>query len=291
MANGLQASEGTADRVSFGDTSRSLRRSAARLAAVAVALTAAAGCASVPTFGKDARPHESVVRLDGIEIRSDHPISKKDPLVRELAELRVRLSHQLRLDPGSRPVVVYLFADEGRYTSYMTEHFPGLPSRRAFFVGSPGELAVYAFWGANIEADLRHECTHGLLHSSLGEVPLWLDEGLAEYFETEPRNLRRINADHMKRLSIAMANGWTPDLTRLERLETVDQMQRADYQEAWAWVHFLMHESAGGRDLLLGYLHALPQTESPGSLADEVRANWPAAEARLTAYLGTLKAS
>lgn len=283
----------TADSLSPTSTLRSPVRSlllAGLLAAGLVATATTPGCSARSTFGSDARPHESVVKLDGIELRSDYPITKDNPLVGQLRDLRIRLSHQLRLDPGKRPVVVYLFADEGRYASYMAEHFPGLPNRRAFFVGSPGELAVYAFWGASVDADLRHECTHGLLHSSLGEVPLWLDEGLAEYFETDPRELRRINTDHTKHLQVAIANGWRPDLQRLERLETVDQMQRADYQEAWAWVHFLMHESGTGRDVLLGYLHDLPNHSDPPSLAATVREQWPAAESRLTAYVSTLTA-
>ena len=33
--------------------------------------------------------------------------------------------------------------------------------------------------------DLRHECTHALLHAVLPAVPLWLDEGLAKYFEVQ----------------------------------------------------------------------------------------------------------
>ena len=246
-----------------------------------------AGCRSVPTFS-DNRPKKTVIRIDGIELRSDVPLPRSHPLVEELAELRVRLSHTLRVEPGTRPVVVYLFGDEGRYSSYMAEHFPGLPNRRAFFVGTPGELAVYAFWGASIDADLRHECTHGLLHSSLGEVPLWLDEGIAEYFETDPRAMRRVNTDHVDRLRLALRNGWRPDMPRLESLQTVDQMSRADYQEAWAWVHFLMHESMASRDLLMEYLHALPDHDTAPPLSEMVTQKWPIAQERMVAHLSTL---
>ena len=263
------------------------RTPALALAAAGLVLGLAAGCATLPTF-RDDRPHDSVVRFDGFEIRSDRPLGKTDPLVQELAELRVRLTHKLRLDPGERPVVVYLFADQTRYATYMQEHFPSLPDRRAFFVGSPGELAVYASWGVNIEADLRHECTHGLLHSALGEVPLWLDEGLAEYFEVAPRNARRINNDHVRRLGIAMNAGWRPDIDRLESLEDVADMQRADYQEAWAWVHFLMHESTAGRDVLIDYLHDLPGSDPKPRLSAAITETIPAAQQRMTAYVATL---
>ena len=257
---------------------------------LAVALLAGlSACTSIPTFKADDRPRKTVLKIDGFEVHSDQPITRKDSLIAELAELRVRVSHKLRLDPGPRPVVIYLFGDETRYSTYMAEHFPGLPPRRAFFVGSPGELGVYAFLGANIEADLRHEATHGLLHSSLGEVPLWLDEGLAEYFETPATDPRRVNTEHARRLALALRNGWTPNLRRLEQLSTVADMQRADYQEAWAWVHFLMHESTVGRDVLLEYLHDLPNVAEPTPLSQTIAETFPAAEHRLTAYVGTLQ--
>ena len=43
---------------------------------------------------------------------------------------------------------------------------------------STGQLGERQF-----EADLRHECTHALLHAALPYVPLWLDEGLASLYE------------------------------------------------------------------------------------------------------------
>ena len=65
----------------------------------------------------------------------------------------------------------------------MTRHFPGTPSRRAFFVESPTHLSVYAQWGDRVQEDLRHEVVHGYLHAVLRDIPLCLDEGIAEYFE------------------------------------------------------------------------------------------------------------
>jgi hypothetical protein len=47
---------------------------------------------------------------------------------------------------------------------------------------------VFAYRGEDFETDLRHECTHALLNAALPVVPLWLDEGLAEYFEVLPQS-------------------------------------------------------------------------------------------------------
>jgi hypothetical protein len=67
-------------------------------------------------------------------------------------------------------------------------HHPNLPRRRAFFVETDTRLSVYAYWGDRVAEDLRHEVVHGYLHAVVPHLPLWLDEGLAEYFEV-PRGL------------------------------------------------------------------------------------------------------
>ena len=54
------------------------------------------------------------------------------------------------------------------------------------FVQDRGVEQVFAQWGPDFRIDLHHEGTHALLHASLARVPLWLDEGLAKYFEVPP---------------------------------------------------------------------------------------------------------
>ena len=246
---------------------------------------ACAGCAMLKGPVAERLPSQYTVRRDMLQIRSDSQVGDDDPRIAELAELREEVRSRLQLPEQRRPVTVYLFRDELRYTQYMETKYPNLPARRAFFIGTPGELAVYAYWGEQVREDLRHEYTHGLLHSSLHHVPLWLDEGLAEYFEVVPRDGGRINQDHANGLGEMLLHGWKPDLKRLERLEDVSEMQRADYQEAWAWAHFLLHESDASRELLLAYVEELKSPVSPPLFAARVTAEMPRAEDRLTAYI------
>ncbi|MGD9857900.1 MAG: DUF1570 domain-containing protein, partial [Planctomycetaceae bacterium] len=191
----------------------------------------------------------------------------------------------LEVPMQDRKDVVYLFSHENDYSAYMQRAYPNLPPRRAFFIGSPAELAVYAFWGDQVRIDLRHEYTHGLLHAGLKSVPLWLDEGIAEYFEVTGDDPKRINVEHAQRLSTAVQNGWRPDLRRLEGIEDVAEMHRLDYQESWAWVHFLLHESPDTRMLLLDYLQELRESAQPGSLAGRIKSELPNASDRLLSYV------
>jgi len=245
------------------------------------------GChTSKPTLVEnDGLPDRHKIQLDQLIIRSDVPLAKDEPLLTELQELRTEIIDTLKLGPPRRPVVVHLFSDEQRYARYMKAAFPNLPPRRAFFVGSPTELGVYAFWGDNVEEDLRHEYTHGVLHASLKTVPLWLDEGLAEYFENRRTGTQHLHPDHSRRLALAVSNGWRPDLGRLEHLEDVAQMQRADYQEAWAWVHYLLNEAPDGRNLVIEYCESLRQSSKPPAFASQLETLFPDADLRLTSYI------
>ena len=63
--------------------------------------------------------------------------------------------------------------------------------------GGPRDLLVYTFWSDHLRQDLRHELTHALLNGVTKEVPLWLDEGLAEYYELPPER-DGMNAGHLQ---------------------------------------------------------------------------------------------
>jgi hypothetical protein len=253
-------------------------------------ILAASGCILPGRNDASRLPARHQIRTGQLVIRSDFKLDEGDPLVAELHDLRREVRETLQLPEAQRTVAVYLFRDEERYTRYMKSAHPHLPDRRAFFIGTPGELAVYAYLGAQVQEDLRHEYTHGLLHASLSDVPLWLDEGLPEYFEVNSTLPGRINRDHARGLAEMAVHGWKPNLQRLEQLDDVAEMQRADYQESWAWVHFLLHESEDGRQLLLDYLAKLAATKAAPSLAATIRAELPLPEERLGAYLAALTA-
>jgi hypothetical protein len=253
-------------------------------------ILAASGCILPGRNDASRLPARHQIRTGQLVIRSDFKLDEGDTLVAELHDLRREVRDTLQLPEAQRTVAVYLFRDEDRYTQYMKATHPHLPDRRAFFIGTPGELAVYAYLGTQVQEDLRHEYTHGLLHASLAEVPLWLDEGLAEYFEVNSTLPGRINRDHARGLAEMMAHGWRPNLQRLEQLDDVAEMQRADYQESWAWVHFLLHESEDGRQLLLDYLAQLAATKTAPSLAATIRTELPLPDERLGAYLAALTA-
>jgi hypothetical protein len=274
------------DRMSPGN------RPAARRAVLVLALAAVAilgGCAATRRQQvASGLPSKHAVRSHQVLLLADGEIPNEEQVLAELGQIRERLLTEFDVPPGEREVVVYLFADRDRYAKYMYEHHPNLPARRAFFIGTPKELAVYAHWGEHILTDLRHEYTHGLLHSSVGHVPLWLDEGIAEYMEVGETSPDHINPEHVGRLADAAAHGWRPDLASLERLEQVDEMHTEHYQEAWAWVHYLQHSGPEGKLVLSNYLAGLRRNQSPPLISQTIGQSLPAAEVQLAQYVSQL---
>jgi hypothetical protein len=223
-------------------------------------------------------PQRHTVQGEQLLVQSDVRLPKGHPLLKDLEALRLDISNTLELPLQEQPVTVYLFGDEVRYSQYLRTMYPNLPPRRAYFIGDAHELAVYTFWGEKIQEDLRHEYTHGVLHACLKDVPLWLDEGLA----------LGMNREYAQRLPTTLSMGWKPDLERLEGLETVSQMQKADYFESWTWVHFMLHESDDTRHVLLEYLRDLRDDPRPGRLSVRLRESMSHVDERFLAYAATL---
>ena len=212
-----------------------------------------------------------VVRLDQLVIHSDFDIPKRNPLLREVNALRGDVSKTLGLPTSKTPIDVYLFADASGFGRFIHGRFPQLPDRRAFFVESDGRLCVYAQWGEHVAIDLRHEVTHGYLHSMTSNLPLWLDEGLAEFFEV-PRGqngFHRVNLDDL--MAATRQRRWQPDIRRLEAINSVADMGRTEYAEAWAWVHLLLETEPARRELLHSYLAGLHRGADAAPLSQRLR--------------------
>ncbi len=242
------------------------------------------GC-TFPTYraNNDDLPSRYKITEKHFVLHSDVKLKSDDPLLLELQELRKQIAQTLELDLGERQVEVYLFKDEPSYHKFLAQNYPGLPPRRAYFVGTGKKLAVYTVWTERIREDLRHEFTHGVLHGALSFVPLWLDEGLAEYFELPvapgvPRE------DYLGDLSQLLKNGWLPNLQRLEYLDASGEMQRLDYAESWAWVHWMLHNNPQTRASLLEYLHQGGKSQAT-PLSQRVKAFHPQPERELARWI------
>jgi hypothetical protein len=239
----------------------------------AAAIPVAAGSLGLP--GGADLPDGAEVTAGQLVIHADFPLAGQHRLVRELDGLRTDVSQELGLPVSDEPVHLYLFENTGRYDEFVARQYPGFPARRAFFVETDTTLSVFAAWQDRIAEDLRHETTHGYVHAVVPAVPLWLDEGIAEFFET-PRSDRGLHRGHAASLAGRMLEGtWRPDIERLESLTAAGDMTQDHYAEAWCWVHWLLRTTPERRALLQDYLADVRRDPATSPLSARIRHQLP----------------
>ena len=155
--------------------------------AILILLWSLAGCRGLPQPSPLPEAHQ--VPVGQLVFHSDFELPRDHRLVRELTLERDDMSNTLGLPPTNEPIEVYLFRDAdaiantwcgisracprgGRFSSRPTRGWPCTPI---------GATAWRRTCGTRLPTDI---CTR-----SIPDLPLWVDEGLAEYFEV-PRGLR-----------------------------------------------------------------------------------------------------
>lgn len=236
-------------------------------------------------------PARYSLRVSQFVFLSDVEMKRDQPMFKDLSNLREQVYRELRLPPANTEVFVYLFEDQAKYEKFMKAKYANLPVRRAYFVAQPGrggaeDLVVYTYLSDRTQKDLRHELTHAMLHCVLKNVPIWLDEGLAEYFEV-PAGQNGINAKHLE--TVRQASNVRFDLNRLETLKEVHQMSPAEYRESWAWVHLMLRSTPQAKQALLSYLQDLRINPEPGPLRPRLAPAFLSLEQALQTHLNELE--
>ncbi|HEX3600591.1 MAG TPA: DUF1570 domain-containing protein [Lacipirellulaceae bacterium] len=256
---------------------------------ILILLCLLAGCRGLPQMPLSPLPSAHEVPVGELVFHSDFDLPADHRLVRELVEEREYVSTTLGLPTSTEPIEVYLFRDQDHYREYLMRNFPSVPSRRAFFLETDTKLRVYAHWSDRVGEDLRHEVSHGYLHAAIPNLPLWVDEGLAEYFEV-PRGYAGLNQPHVELLSDSIErDNWKPDLKRLESLTDSAQMGQREYAESWAWVYFMLNSPPERRAILTGYLADLRTKGAAEPISARLDGLSAEPEGPLTNYIATLK--
>ncbi len=215
--------------------------------------------------------------------RAEFSLAGSENLLRELIQIQADLVKYLGLPEASEQIEVYLFRDKRSYSRFLDRHLPKIPYRRALFIKGQGPGRVYVYRSRELAVDLRHESTHALLHAVLPVVPLWLDEGLAEYFEV-PADQRAFDNPHLSKLRWNLRLGTKPKLSDLESKGSLSEMGGAEYRYAWAWVHFMLHGPREAHQELVQFLAALQARTPPGLLSQRLNRHLPRSEQHLVAH-------
>jgi len=236
-------------------------------------------CAFQAAQGGEWLVHE---RHGNFELSSQFKIAPQ-VLWDELKDVSQELAKTLQVAPTEDPVRIVLFTDQQTYIAALAPGLPQVRLRKALFVRSGNVSSIYAYQSRTLAADLRHEATHAFLHQHLPFLPLWLDEGLAEYLE-EKRSQRQTSS-RASTVRWKARIGWKPDLKLLEAIPSAEKMEPGDYRDSWAWVCFLLNESPETQDLLVKYLATIHQGGDPGPFSAFGESSMPDLSKRAASYL------
>lgn len=236
-------------------------------------------------------PDATIEVRQHLTIHADFPLPRRHRLIEELQQRRADLMEATGLPLSDEPVHVYLFGDPAAFHDGLRRAEPLLAGRRAVFIQTDTELRVLALWSDRIGEDLRHEVTHGYLHGAIANPPVWIDEGLAEYFEL-PGAPAPVHEAHVRLLARSFRDRtWTPSLRRLEGLNRPEELTQLDYAESWLWVHFLLKHSAPTAAAVRGHLAALAGGGQPAPLSQQLAGLVEDPELAVLGHLRQLAAS
>lgn len=140
-----------------------------------------------------------------------------------------------------------------------------------------GQYRQLLFYRAEAEAEtlqtMTHEAFHEYLHSVLPAVPIWLNEGMAEYAGSVAIEGGRVASEggilrgRLRNLQAAFERGWQgfqfEVILQESREQFYSRSPELQYAQAWSMVHFLMLGKGGKyKPLLDQYIQALREKGS-----------------------------
>lgn len=172
----------------------------------------------------------------------------------------------------SVPILIFSTRDEQSFQALEPLGFKakGYAKVGGFFIQGPEKNLVLVRLDLDVENlyDLAfHEYTHVILNQNVRALPLWLDEGVAEFYATARIRGKDVDLGRPSEHNVAILreNVALP-------LETLFQVDHASpyykeqdkgtifYAQSWALVHYMMIKpSQGGANPLLGYLELIEQ--------------------------------
>ena len=211
-----------------------------------------------------------------------------------LRDALTKLSPGLTLNSPA-PTYIFVFRNTASLQPYLRTYNGQPLSSAGYFLSHP--LANYVAINGDRRGDEKgivyHEYLHYVLRNNYADLPLWLHEGLAEYYSTFEvgRDEARIG------LPIAAHVEWlrTHSLIPLSNLLAVDERSQeynessrrgVFYAESWALVHYLVSGNPERRRQAAEFLQLAQAGASPAKLFSQAFGADPAVlERELRTYV------
>jgi len=234
------------------------------------------------------RPWREIRSRDVIVYGQQSPSTLRDIAI-QLEQFRVVLGDIIKgaKNPQSLPTEVYVFDDPDAIRPYVP-----------LYGGKPASLGGYCRCGSTDDGSLIvvgmsryaettpiifHEYTHLLLRNALERPPVWLNEGLAEYFSTLGQPIGR----HIQTLRERMLPvSDIIDTRQSSALYNEASRKGIFYAEAWALTHYLLTERPDSAAILNRYLEtATDHDPNPAALVDATGLSLKQLDVELRRYI------
>ncbi|MGB9472467.1 MAG: hypothetical protein WBQ59_24195 [Candidatus Acidiferrum sp.] len=156
-----------------------------------------------------------------------------------------------RLDLG-KPLIIFAVKNEDSLKTLIPAYWEGKGRAHPAGLYMPGEERHYVAVRTDVETDnpyqiVYHEYTHAIMNLNFRELPVWLSEGLAEFYGN--------SVIQDKDVEIGKPSPYHLQELQTERLIPINELLMADrtspyyneanhanmfYAESWAIVHYLM---------------------------------------------------
>jgi tetratricopeptide (TPR) repeat protein len=231
------------------------------LAFLALSLLATSALAIEPPREKE---RWTTLTIDELTIYSNASDATTRDVASGLLRLRDALSAVTKFKVRSPlPTRVFIFGDQRGFVPYCDAAIGRSDRLTGLFLSHPeGNHLLIDGSAHSVDRVVYHELTHYFLRNTIpGDVPLWFNEGLAEFYST----FRQRNNAVEIGLPVEEHVDWlrTQTLIPLKDLLAINRQSReyheADrqgvfYAESWALVHYLMIGSPERRDQLGTYV-------------------------------------
>jgi tetratricopeptide (TPR) repeat protein len=226
-----------------------------------------------------------------VEVRSPHftvasNASEKDGrrIAEQFEQIRAMFHAAFatfRVDPA-QPILILAAKNEGTMKLLLPEEWEAKGHIHHAGMYQQGEDKHYVLLQLDAEGNnpfhvVYHEYTHALLHLNFSSLPLWLDEGLAEFFGNST-----LGEKESKTGTIDSGTLYFLQQNRLLPIETLVQVDHTSphyneanrasvfYAESWALVHYLMmNPEARQRQLLTKFIAAWEKSQNQVEAAQQ----------------------
>jgi tetratricopeptide (TPR) repeat protein len=244
-------------------------------AALLVALTAASG------VGADSHENWIEIKSPHFTAYSNAGESNGKRVAEQFEQIRALFEQsfpKLRVDSGDKPTILYALRDEDSLKLLIPTYGQNKNAAKIAGLYMPSGDRNFAIVRTDVTGTARnqfhvmyHEYAHQLFRLNFRGLPVWLDEGLAEYWGgSEIGNKEaRVGIADAGQIQLLQKGPLLPieTLVSIDRTSPLYNTQTHSgifYAESWALVHYLaLSPEVRDQDLLNKFLRTLQETDDP----------------------------